>query len=230
MQLKGNEMTVSRGETFTIDRTIVNRDGSPFVICSEWNNPYILITVSSSSYNQENRYVLNVWLSLKDIPAFHNTTILEAKSGNIEYMLNGESVYLTEIEAGAVYYYNGKYVYLSEVKDGNNTLEEYSLRIIYPFTHEITKEWVEQSYLYSIRLVAGTSIEQYVDAVYTSISGVIHYNLTHEEKIQYILNMDATKLEGINIERPLVSFDTAIDILPSTKLSVLSDLNGGWNE
>lgn len=217
MQLKGNEMTVSRGETFTIDRTIINRDGSPFVISSEWNNPYILITVSSSSYNQENRYVLNIWLSLKDIPAFHNTTILEAKSEN-------------DIEAGAVYYYNGKYVYLSNIKDGNNMLEEYSLRIIYPFTHEITKEWVEQSYLYSIRLVAGTSVEQYVDAVYTSISGVIRDNLTHEEKIQYILNMDATKLEGINIERPLVSFDTAIDILTPTKLSVLSDLNGGWNE
>lgn len=217
MQLKGNEMTVTRGETFTIDRTIVNRDGSPFVISSEWNNPYILITVSSSSYNQENRYVLNVWLSLKDVPVFHNTTILEAKTED-------------DIDFDALYSYNGKYVYLSKVVDGNKILEEYSLRIIYPFTHEITKDWVEQSYLYSIRLVAGTSIEQYVDAVYTGISGVVHDNLTHEEKIQYILNMDATKLEGINLERPLVSFDTAIDILPSTKLSVLSDLNGGWNE
>lgn len=217
MQLKGNEMTVTRGETFTIDRTIVNRDGSPFVISSEWNNPYILITVSSSSYNQENRYVLNAWLSLKDVPAFHNTTILEAKTED-------------DIDFGALYFYNGKYVYLSKVVDGNKVIEEYSLRIIYPFTHEITKEWVEQSYLYSIRLVTGTSIEQYVDAVYIGISGAIYNNLTHEEKIQYILNMDATKLEGINLERPLVSFDTAIDILPSTKLSVLSDLNGGWNE
>uniref|UniRef100_UPI0040257F90 hypothetical protein n=1 Tax=Alloprevotella sp. TaxID=1872471 RepID=UPI0040257F90 len=230
MQLKGNEMTVTRGETFTIDRTIVNRDGSPFVISSEWNNPYILITVSSSSYNQENRYVLNVWLSLKDVHTFHNTTILEAKSGNVEYILNGESIHLSEISSDVLYSYDGKYIYLSEVVDGNKILEEYSLRIIYPFTHEITKDWVEQSYLYSIRLVAGTSIEQYVDAVYTGISGVVHDNLTHEEKIQYILNMDATKLEGINLERPLVSFDTAIDILPSTKLSVLSDLNGGWNE
>ena len=123
MQLKGNEMTVTRGETFTIDRTIVNRDGSPFVISSEWNNPYILITVSSSSYNQENRYVLNVWLSLKDVHTFHNTTILEAKSGNVEYILNGESIHLSEISSGALYSYNGKYIYLSEIVDRYKIIE-----------------------------------------------------------------------------------------------------------
>ena len=61
MTLKGNEMTVQRGETFTIDRLIVNRDGSPFIISSKYKNPYILLTVASTKYNQNNRYVANWW-------------------------------------------------------------------------------------------------------------------------------------------------------------------------
>ena len=48
MRLKGNEMMVHRGETFTIDRVVVNRDGSPFIVSSEYDNPHILISVSST--------------------------------------------------------------------------------------------------------------------------------------------------------------------------------------
>lgn len=157
MILNGNEMTVYRGETFTIDRTIVNRDNSPFIVSSEYNNPYILLTITSTKYNQENRYLANWWLDLTDLPRFPNTVVKEISS------VNSASEYADDEPMQFVYHDNktGKYQYLKEYNVGEDALfEDYEFRIIHAFTHDITKDWVEQTYLYSIRLVAGRKTDE----------------------------------------------------------------------
>lgn len=190
-------MTVIRGETFTIDRTVVNRDGSPFIVSSEYENPYILISVASTKYNQQNRYLVNWWLSLDDLlsqdgskgmmPRFPNTRVKEINS------INNTSEYANDEPMEFVYHdkQTGEYKYLKEYNVGETALfEDYEFRIIHSFTHDITKDWVEQSYVYSIRLVAGTKSDN-------------------------------------NSTRPIDTFDVVQDILLPSKLTVLSDLNGG---
>ena len=73
MRTNNNELIVHRGETFTIDKFIQNRDGSPYIVSSQLNNLYWVLSVSSTLYDQRNRYVKNWWLSLKDTKKFFLT-------------------------------------------------------------------------------------------------------------------------------------------------------------
>lgn len=79
MKTLNNEIFVQRGETFSIDRTIENKDTTPFIISSEIANPYFLLTVSSTRYEQEKRYVYRKWISLKDFVRFKQTKIVNLK-------------------------------------------------------------------------------------------------------------------------------------------------------
>ena len=72
MKVFNHELTVRRNETFTIDKIIENRDGSPYIISSHLRNPYFLITVSDSMYEQENGYQFRAWLPVRT-PVFKST-------------------------------------------------------------------------------------------------------------------------------------------------------------
>ena len=80
MKTLNNEITVHREETFTMEKIVQNKDGSPYIISNKLNNPYWLLSISTTRYEQENRYVKNYWLSLKDHPRFTNTRAVNLKS------------------------------------------------------------------------------------------------------------------------------------------------------
>lgn len=233
MNVNGNEITVHRGETFTIDRYIVNRDGSPFVVSSKYDNPYILLSVSSTRYSQADRYVLNVWMSLDAFgpdqivfPRFVNTTIIEKPD---------EATFERDAKADgkfeAVYYVasTGKYRYYAGQDANGDIFKDYEFRLTYPFTNDITSQWIEQSYLYSIRLVSGTLTDDYVSSIYDLLfkdSDEYNNNLNIELKYEAICSKDETYKE-INLGRKLISFGAVQEIVVPTKLTVLSELNGG---
>lgn len=233
MNVNGNEITVHRGETFTIDRYIVNRDGSPFVVSSKYANPYILLSVSSTRYSQADRYVLNIWMSLDalgpdqiTLPRFVNTTIIEKPD---------EDTFEQDAKADgafeAVYYVvsTGKYRYYAGQDKNGDVFKDYEFRLTYPFTHDITSQWIEQSYLYSIRLVSGTSTDDYVCKIYDLLfkdSNGYNEDLDIELKYEAICNKDET-YKAINLDRKLISFGAVQEIVVPTKLTVLSELNGG---
>lgn len=79
-----NELEITRGETFSLDRTLENKDGTPFIISNKLTNPYFLITVSTTKYQQENRYVYNKWLDLSDFPKFNETNVVNLKQFTTE--------------------------------------------------------------------------------------------------------------------------------------------------
>lgn len=95
MKSFNNELIIHRGETFTMDKTIQNKDGSPYIISSELENPFFVITVTSTRYQQEGRYTHVKWLDLKDFPRFKVTQPVDLKSlkterrGNIAHYPNG---------------------------------------------------------------------------------------------------------------------------------------------
>lgn len=148
MKLINNEIYIQRGESFTIDRTIVNRDGSPYIISSELKNPYFLITVSTNKREQLDREVYNYWLDLSKFPRFEHTQIQQLElSGDTEWPEPDDSflnaVYTDKHKEQYKYYSDGEW-------------KDYRCRIIKLFNTNDTMKWVSQEYVYSISLVSGT--------------------------------------------------------------------------
>lgn len=203
MQSYKNEITVTRGETFTIDKTLVNKDGSPYIVSSKLNNPYWLLSISNTVYSQENRYVKNYWLPVNE-PCFNSTIALNIKdikvSADSDTPLYNSLKEITNLPI--VGYINGVAV---SFDIGTDTLfyddtidkymywddgwKEYECRIIKTFLREDTIEWTSQNYQYSIQLVSGS-----VD---------------------------------FNSDEPLSKIDTSYTILLPTKIKVIDDVNGG---
>lgn len=213
MKVFNNEITVRRNETFTIDKYIKNRDGSPYIISSALEHPFFLITVTNSLYNQKERYICNVWIPI-DLPRFNSTIPV-----NISDFTNGDGEVLyhsfKDLEGGlpggyvgndfdnsiqyedvdALFYCetNGKRVY-KYWDSAEESWKDYDCRITYKFTHGITKDWIEGGYFYNIDLVDG--------------------------------DLDPDAIQGQR-PIPISNLNEHIPILGATKLTVLSDLRGG---
>ena len=206
MMTFNHEITIRRNETFTIDKIIQNRDESPYIISDRLSNPHFVVTVTNSLYDQENRYVCNMWLPI-NLPRFELTVPVNIKDFT---SMDGSQLYNSFEDMGGLPsgYINGTNIQFEEddalfyVEDyeGNKTYKywkngkwnDYECRIVCKFLQNITREWIERNYYYNIDLVAGP------------------------------LNPDAT-----SGERPFARIDEMIPILGSTKLSVLSNLKGG---
>lgn len=83
MKSSNNEITVHRNETFSIDRVVQNPDGSPYIVSKQLENPHLLLTVSSSKFQQNSKYELNYFLELFGpgaIPRFNLTNPIDLKS------------------------------------------------------------------------------------------------------------------------------------------------------
>lgn len=263
MKTFNNELVVHRGETFSIDKIIQNKDGSPYIISSELKHPYWLLSISTTRYEQANRYVKNYWLDLSNYLRFKSTQAFDLKSlkteanGTISQYQNGfaditerKPIPDTQGYFIAYGYLGDKLVYLDyndcvffvEDENGNRTYKywsitvpegsqtelgwlDYKCRIIKAFSQEDTKEWVEQSYTYSITLVAGTTMTEYLtqlcnnNDVGTDIDITVMYNRLLEAGVKFD--------DKFNLTRPLAAFDTCKPILVPTKMSVLSTINGG---
>lgn len=208
MMVFNNEITIRRGESFTMDKTIVNRDGSPYIVSGRMKNPFFLVTVTNSLYDQPDRYVCNVWIPVEI--GFDSTVPIDLKSfkgmeGNTLYnsfeeldglpqgyigdvsiqCQEGDALfYVEDIEGNRIYRY---------WKDGDGWLP-YECRIICEFQSNLTKDWIEGTYFYNIWLIDG--------------------------------EIDDNALQG---QRPIPSqnINHSIPILGSSKLTVLSNYRGG---
>lgn len=210
MKTFNNEIIVRRNETFTIDKFVETRDRAPYIISSALKNPFFLITIASSLYNQKDRYICNVWMPVT-VPRFDSTIPVnladfkkadgsklypkgfEGLTGLPGGYINNENVIYEE--GDAVFYWEdetGKRTY--KYWDSQNGWTDYSCRIIYKFTNPITKNWIEGSYLYNIDLV----------------DGLLDDNATQGQR-----------------PIPISNISEHIPILGATKLTVLSDLRGG---
>lgn len=192
-----NELVIHRNESFSIDRTIVNKDGSPYIVSSGMRNPHLLITVSSTKYNQPNQFKLSYLLPLVNLPRFNFTTVIPLRDLTNE---SGEPLYtsgyptgltlsvedeekwfitayykgdLVKIEPNdAVFSYeeNGKTYYKywkpDSLEDGSSgKWTDYIFRFVKEFAIEDTSKLVEQTYYYSIQLVAGNPPSEYAQVL-----------------------------------------------------------------
>lgn len=203
MRSSDNELVVYRNEAFTIDKTVVNRDGAPFVV-GKLENPHLLITISDSKFVNTFRYKANYFLPLEgNLPTFKWTNIVPLEkvltaegvpayssfpSGNdvIQGIYEGQNVLFDE-DDDAVF---------SLTRDGvtsykyrkNGVWVDYNFRFVFTFDTSSTKELVEKTYYYSIQLVSGRKSD--------------------------------------DPNRPISTFDYVVPLLSPTKISVLSNLEG----
>lgn len=212
MRVSNHELTIRRNETFTLDKIIQNRDGSPYIITSKMQNPYFVITVSSTLYPTDDGYVYHAWLPYGG-PRFHTTVPINIGDFENDLGINGfeglPSTLIVNIGGkeikfepdDALFYYEDssgkrtyKYpVYKYDDKNGVYEIDEwrnYECRIVHKFLQEYTRDWIEHSYYYNIELIDGVEGE--------GPSG-----------------------------RPLTAISEVIPILEPTKVSVLSNLKGG---
>lgn len=78
METNRHTIKAHRGETFTIDKVIQNKDGTPYIINNELQNPYLLITVSDNEHGDNRGFNRNYWLDLKNYPKFVLTQPLDS--------------------------------------------------------------------------------------------------------------------------------------------------------
>ena len=221
MKTFNNELVIHRGETFSMDKVVQNKDGSPYIVSNKLKNPYVLVAVSTTRYDQNKRYLLNQWLPLTDKPRFSITEPIDLTSfktdvnGTVSKYTSFDDVNIRKPVLGSggkdcivsgyigdrfVFYdYDDCVLYLENeqgIKEyrywnlEQEGLLKYEFRITCPFTQDITSEWVEQSYVYSMTLMSGE----------LPASG----------------------------EPPFANIDTVQPLLIPTKLSVLSSINGGF--
>lgn len=64
MKILGDDVYIQRGENWSLDFDITNEAGEPFMMLKEWQNPYLVITVTAARYAQEGDYRHSWWLDL----------------------------------------------------------------------------------------------------------------------------------------------------------------------
>ena len=251
MKTLNNILVVHRNETFTLDKIVQNRDGSPYIISAVIENPYWLLTVSSTRYDQKDRYIQNWWLDLSNYLRFVSTNPKDLKSFKVSDVAGAVSAFssfsdVTSLNDFVGKYLNGKQItemnandFVYYIEDDNNNREykywsvntngwqKYECRITKVFQQEITRQWVEQTYVYSITLMSGTSTLDYLKL--RCYENNISYNddATVDELYQALLNIGYEFDETFNVSSPLASFTTVKPILVPTELRVMSDIKGG---
>lgn len=237
-----NELHIYRGETFTIDKYFQNKDGSPYIVSSELNNPYWLLSISNTTYYQENRTVKNYWLPV-NVPRFKTTVpvaltdIKTSSAGNTPLYTS----FTDNITFPIVGYYNSQpvsfepddCVFYTEVdgvktyKYWDNGWKDYICRIVKTFTQDDTSDLFAQNYLFSITLVSGMTIDDYIRNLATDYELAVE-GFTTEQLYEILVNQVELKFpENFSITQPVGYIDTSYPILEPTKMKVLNVLRGG---
>lgn len=179
MRVLGKKIIVQRGETFTLSCKVYKDDGvTPYILSSTIENPYIVITISSNTFNVNGRYRLNSWLDLSEYPSFRSLTPAYLSDENLEQQQLPEdankdgkdTVYYTQDSNGNKSYYYWRVT--GHDDEGNPTtgqFDSYSFEFHKYFLHTITKDWIESQYQYEFRLVGGQDTTEILTNMYQSV-------------------------------------------------------------
>ena len=155
MESYGNEIRVQQGEDWNLDKLLSasNREYIPYIISDERTNPYFVITVASTKYEKNLRYVKSWWCSIKDskIPTFSHTNpiLCEVESEEALNALTPTAVNeIVSAELGVTWdegeLVNDKktrYLYYDTIKDENDVVVD-KIYFYFEYTYdEGTSTW-----------------------------------------------------------------------------------------
>lgn len=256
MKVFNNEITIHRGETFSMDKVIQNKDGSPYIVSSRLANPCVLIAVSTTRYAQDERYKLNKWLRLaetKKVPTQTGeiqviVTPLFAKLFKSTEPFNLKSLMSTE--NGITEQYPNGFADITERKyavdnTGKPLLDKDGNEIGY----YVAEGWLEDEHVWYdyddcvFYAEDDEGVRDYrywdldVDGGWAQYEFRITCPFTQAETSQWIEQSYVYSITLVSgewndnreeNEPPFTSFDSVQPLLIPTKLSVLSSINGGF--
>lgn len=170
MRVYADRIQVERGESWSYDVYFQNRDGSPFIVSSQLQNAYILVTVASSKYTQNGRYIANFWNKVSDgHPTFYSTQVFELTGETMPTPENGLSPEIQADIAAKGCTFSNYCVYkwvdangVAQYKRWTGTAyEDYDFHFVITFPTDITLEWIEQNYVFGIKLLSGVENPDY---------------------------------------------------------------------
>ena len=266
MRMVGNEVYIQRGEDWTLDFSVVTKTGQPFTVLKIWENPYLAITISAALYEQKGDFRETYWLdltkryventdgsmSLAPLKKFTSADALYLPTFAINEVLAqyGDRIVLdpkSDFDVTNYLFYtdpnsdgNYQYQYVSTyTKDDKGVLTEewvpYEFRIIKQFA---TKNWMEQSYLFDIKLLAGESIYEHIARQLTAdgieVDPFDETGAWSDTKTQEYINLVTDETIRREIQEifddgmPLMpDYDTKSLILDPTRLYVSVNIQGG---
>lgn len=245
MENNGNELFVQQGESWNLDKVLSssNREYIPYIVSSERINPFFVVTVASTKFEKNLRYVKSWWNSPDEmnIPTFYQTvpedygeisrtsviptnatTLGDTKDRRYlyRYTLSSESI---DPDVGHKPYH---YFYYDFSTDENGILVlDYECKLTFNFRSEDTAEWTGQNYLYQITLVSGELMADTLDAIYLAKGAPSDWPDTLEARYNYVKVQWPDELQSdIDVDSPLGRIDIPEPILPPTALRVYNNL------
>lgn len=169
MKVLGKSIIVRRGETFVLSRKVFKDDGrTPFVLPFSIQNPYLVISVTSTVYNVEGRYKCNYWLNLEKYPKFQSSTPIPVKQTDFD----AGKLPTGCTDSSNIYVYDGDY-YRHITNEGNTegigVYVPYSFVFTKQFLEYQTRDWVESQYQYTFKLIGGQKTNDVLKGIYDSI-------------------------------------------------------------
>ena len=241
MESFGNERQVHQGEDWNLDIRLSAsaREYIPFIISSQRNHPFFVVTVASTKYEKNFRYVRSWWNSVDNlnIPTFYQTTpryygeieelptnpiTIEGESAETRYLyqytLASEQI---DITVGHKPYH---YFYFDYSGESPIRIDGYECHIRFNFPSSITAEWTGQNYLYQITLVSGQLMEDRLKEIRNYYKPV-NWPTTIEAQYKYVKLHYPNELQpDIDVDSPLGYIEQPEPILPPTKLEVFNNL------
>lgn len=246
MQSFGNERVIQQGEEWNLDIRLSQSslEYIPFIVSSERHNPFLAITVASTKFDKNNRYVKTWWLDIADVPKFYQTVpqnIGERSPGVRISLPNGdlpmEMLYqytlTTETIDPVLGHKPYHYVYFDE---DLNAHYDYEFQVRTTFKSQDTSEWGSQNYLYQITLLDTVSMFDVIKAAYEDYPDLdwpVELDEEDEEwfsnNIVTVFNFIKTQLPtlfqpDIDVDSPVGRIDIPQVILAPTKLQVNTNL------
>lgn len=194
MESYGNEIRVQQGEDWNLDKELFASQllKIPYIISSQRANPYFVITVASTKYEKNLRYVKSWWCSITDsqIPTFYFTQPVHCEVASeqeldaltpstVNTLLSTETI--TWDEGEIVDGQRRKYLYYDTIDDDDTNriyfyfdysgstpelVKNYECHVRMNFASKDTAEWGSQNYLYQITLVSGQTMRDRLQEIY----------------------------------------------------------------
>lgn len=252
MEMYGNEIRVQQGEDFNLDIKLSASqiEYIPFIVSSKRANPFFVITIASTKYEKNLRYVKSWWndiLTDNETPTFYQTTpynygeISEDSSlPSLPPILKGTTstetpetrlLYQYTIETEEVdkqlghrpYHY---FYFEYDEHGGAMRVDDYECHIRFNFTTNETSEWGSQNYMYQITLVSGELMTDTLEAIAIAHGMPIDWPENNiEAQYKYIkVRWPNEFQEDIDASSPLGRIEAPEVILPPTKLQVFNNL------
>lgn len=216
MRWYGKEITVARGENFSLTCKITNEDGTPYMISDALTNPTFLLTIANTLYKTDNkRYVLKCWTPLvtNSQGTFVNGYVFEELTPRIVEdldIVNNDKIdtgkrYLYKLtkryEASGNIYEPDYYIWSTD----DSKFIKYETIFSQQFPSYITKDWYSKNFYYELRLVAGTFTNAFKQA------------------------LDNNSWENFS-DNPFDLITHEFVVIPKNQINVLSRLGGYGNE